>query len=230
MPDPRDRPSARQLVEWLSGVLVAPAPVGPAHAPSRTDAASRRGAATTFWVGVLALVVAGAVTAPAVAAIGVFGCALLLRTISYRADVIWKWRQRRGYRSNDGLLATLCLPWFGFLNLPGALVNAGIAIADGVIVVALLTLTAESLSPSWALAAGGLVAGLLVWSGPKSQPVRAGAHRVTEYVLVPGAATYLIVLCVYVAVLLVLLTFQVVGPNYAPLPSPPWQDSLRGLL
>jgi hypothetical protein len=183
-----------------------------------------------FWVGVLALVVAGAITAPVLAAIGVFGCALGLRTINYRADVIRRWRQRRGYRSNDGLLATLCMPWFGLLSMPGALVNAGIAIADGAIVIVLLTLTMEPTTPSWALAAGGLVAGLLVWVGPTSRPVRGGGRRLSEYLLVPGAATFLIVLCVYVAVLLVLLMFEVVGPNYSPLPSPPWDESLRDLL
>jgi hypothetical protein len=80
------------------------------------------------------------------------------------------------------------------------------------------------------LACAGVVVAVLLWCGPMSRAVRAGGRRVTGALLRPSASTYLVVLCVYAAALMMLLAVEVVGPAYSPLPPPPWEGPLRDLL
>jgi hypothetical protein len=264
LPDPRDRPTARELVEWLSGIAagqpmpaMAAAPARPELLPSqspqprlhvdapasarRVDVAqppipwapgespSPQAAVVAFWCGVLALLTTTAVWSPIVAAAGLLLVGCLLRTLVRRSQVIREWQRRRGPRANDGVLATLCLPWFAVLTLPGTLVNAGLALVDGAIIVALWSLLVEPASPSWVLAAAALAAGLLVWWGPMSHDVRAGGRQVTGFLLQPGAATWLVIALVWASAGLCLIAFLDGGAVYGPLPEPPWHDALRGL-
>jgi hypothetical protein len=193
------------------------------HAPGPT-------ATMLFWVGVLALIVAGAVTAPGITAIALFCTAWLLRTLTFRDRRLARWRTQRGRRHNDGVTATVCLPWFGVLTLPAAVVNGGLAVLDGAIVVvlAIVAIDAGTLAPFLAL--GALVAALFVWWGPLSADVRSGGRIATGAMLKPGGTTVL-VLFVLAALVIGLVTIRLAaGPDYDPLPHPPWEQSLRSLV
>ncbi len=252
-PDPRDRPSSSQLVDWMSGTVVPAAPRPPSVQPADrakpaqpdrspdpgapTDlswpAPARRAnrlAATLFWVGMTGIVVAGAVTAPAITAIGVFLAAWILRTVTVRGDMLAGWRRQRGVRRNDSLVANACVPWFGVLALPGAIANAGLAIIDGAIVVVIATLTTDLGSLAFVLAPAGLIAALFVWWGPFSRDVRIGARSVTGTLLRPGAATVTVLLLVGATAIGLIGVHQVSGAVYAPLPHPPWEQPLRDLV
>ncbi|MGH3500785.1 MAG: protein kinase domain-containing protein [Nocardioidaceae bacterium] len=183
-----------------------------------------------WWLGVLALVVVGAIAAPVVAACAVFVAAWLTRSLTMRTRVLDRWRARRGPRRTDAALATLSMPWLMLRALPTALVNVGVAALDGAVVVVGMTLALDAGWLSWTLAAGGFVTGFFVWFGPLSRSVRAGARQVSSTVVRPGARGLVALFLVLAAVGGVVLWWRVAGPTYAPLPAPPWAETLKDLV
>lgn len=121
-------------------------------------------------------------------------------------------------------------PWFAVVALPGAAVNAALALVDAALVVVIATLTAPPRALVLVLALAGVVASAFVCWGPFSREIRAGGATVTSVVLRPGTTALVTVLAVFVAAVAVLATRQVAGPTYAPLPPPPWHQSLRNAL
>ncbi|MEJ7775306.1 MAG: serine/threonine-protein kinase [Nocardioidaceae bacterium] len=293
LPDPRERPTADQLVAWLGESLAAsrsqsskpqsvqglpqpergsmvparsvsrPASVEggaptwsspehqvrdaePAAAPVDRSSLSQGGysatpwppirqgpgwlASTTLWLLVLALVVACAVAAPVATAVLIFVSGWCLRTLAFRRSRLEEWRRQRGPRRNDSTVATICLPWFSVQSLPAALVNAGVAVVDGAIVVIITVLTSDPSSLELVLGLGGLVAALFVWWGPLSGDVREGGKMVARTLLHPGVATVMVLALIAVAAVAVLAIWATVGPSYGPLPDPPWERSLRSLV
>jgi len=282
LPEPRERPAAGELVEWMTPLLPSqpqayagpaerrPEPATPqqraverprtsqplqqgrasgarpAAEPSRQSqrpstptysptpwTEPRRvpyAASLSLWVFTVALVVVAAVTAPLVAAALVFVGGLLLRTLTLRGRRLKEWRRRRGARRNDSTVATVCMPWFAVLALPAALLNAGVAIVDAVIVVVVTVLLDDPASPSQVLALAGVVGALFVWWGPLSGDVRAGGRIVTRTLLQPGAATIMVLTLVALSAVGLLAIRGSVGPQYDPLPDPPWERSLRSLV
>ena len=288
-PDPSDRPSSRQLVDWLAGqataassttatsqltyrqpvqatpgprfatspaggssapfptqARAAPEPAYPSlglgtsqqptasAAPSLLVAAVRRRPSLTvrmaFWSAVVCLVVAGFVTAPVPAALSVCAAAWLLRTIQVRTTRLQRWRSSRGYRRGDSVLATACTPWFAVVALPGTLVNAGVALVDATLVVLVATLATPPRSLVYVLALGGVAASAFVCWGPFSRETRAGGATVARAALRSRATTLFVLVLLSAAVIALLVTRQVTGPAYSPLPAPPWAHSLRSSL
>jgi serine/threonine protein kinase len=293
LPDPRERPTADQLVAWLGESLAAsrsqsskpqsvqglPPPERGSMVPARSvslrasveggaptwsspehqardaeqaaapvDRSSlsqggysatpwppiRQGpgwlASTTLWLLVLALVVACAVAAPVATAVIIFVSGWCLRTLAFRRSRLEEWRRQRGPRRNDSTVATICLPWFSVQSLPAALVNAGVAVVDGAIVVIITVLTSDPSSLELVLGLGGLVAALFVWWGPLSGDVREGGKMVARTLLHPGVATVMVLALIAVAAVAVLAIWATVGPSYGPLPDPPWERPLRSLV
>jgi len=187
-------------------------------------------ASTTLWLLVLALVVACAVAAPVATAVIIFVSGWCLRTLAFRRSRLEEWRRQRGPRRNDSTVATICLPWFSVQSLPAALVNAGVAVVDGAIVVIITVLTSDPSSLELVLGLGGLVAALFVWWGPLSGDVREGGKMVARTLLHPGVATVMVLALIAVAAVAVLAIWATVGPSYGPLPDPPWERSLRSLV
>jgi Protein kinase domain len=292
-PDPRDRPSSRQLADWLAGwvaqtraeatdrsgdtsrTLLHPAQVAPvgsaAAGPAPAGAAwavpgvpRARSATPTayqpatlagqpagpvqeglvpavrrqpgialrmlFWGAIGCLVVAGFLTAPVPAAGAVCIAAWMLRTVAVRAGRLQGWRARRGYRRGDSYLATACTPWFAVVALPGAVVNAAVALVDAALVVLVATLATPPRALVYVLALGGLATGVFVYWGPFSRETRAGGAMLAGAALRSRATTVVTLVLVSVAVVGLLMTRQVVGPAYAPIPAPPWGHSLRSSL
>ncbi|MEJ7690166.1 MAG: serine/threonine-protein kinase [Nocardioidaceae bacterium] len=255
LPDPRERPAAGELVEWMTPLLpsqpqayagpaerrpeptahehgVAERPSTPTYSPKTWTAPGRPSyvASLLLWMFTVALVVVAAVTVPVVAALLVFVGGLLLRTLTLRGRRLEEWRRRRGVRRNDSTVATMCVPWFAMLALPPALVNAGVAVADAAIVVVVTVLLDDPASPGQVLAFAGLVSALFVWWGPLSADVRAGGRIVSQTLLQPGAATIMVLTLVALSAVGLLAIRGSVGPQYVPLPDPPWERSLRNLV
>lgn len=124
----------------------------------------------------------------------------------------------------------MCVPWFAVLALPPALVNAGVAVVDAAIVVVVTVLLDDPASPGQVLAFAGLVSALFVWWGPLSADVRAGGRIVSQTLLQPGAATIMVLSLVALSAVGLLAIRASVGPQYLPLPDPPWERSLRNLV
>ena len=300
-PDPRDRPAAGELVEWLTSAApslpqayagpserrpelarTSPPPgtlrgspdgsdrsdtAGAARAarsstqtadrqparfatPASTDGSSPGSGATpahtptpwppinqppyiataALWTLTFALAVVGAATVPVATAVIVFVIALLLRTLAFRERRLYQWRRERGVRSNDTLVATICVPWFAVLNVPAALANVGIALLDGGLFIVVAVLLTDPTSPGLLLALGGVVAGLFVWWGPASEDVRTGGRQVARTLLQPGVATLMVLTLLALSTLGLFAVRQTVGPTYGPLPEPPWERALRELV
>ncbi len=244
---PRGRPGEAIAVQnrpWSRAAAAVPVPARPWNpAPPSSPAANPRAwtdtgvprsaeAAVTalFWMSIGCLLMAGAVAAPGLAAAVLVASSWLLRTVSVRGDRLSRWRRRRGPRRGDTILATVCAPWFALLALPGAVVNAGIALVSGAAVVGAATLALPPRTLVYVLAVGSVVAGAFVSWGPFSCDVRAGSRVVSSALLRPGLTSLLVLLAIVAAAAAVLLVRQVAGPVYAPFPSPPWQHSLRQLV
>ena len=60
--------------------------------------------------------------------------------------------------------------------------------------------------------------------------VREGGTMVARTLLRPGVATILVLFLFAVAAAALLAIWATIGPSYDPLPEPPWERSLRGLL
>jgi hypothetical protein len=284
-PDPGDRPSSRQLADWLAGLgagtngapttaqltyrqpiqqtgaappafsggsavgsgpvfptqgraVTQPAHPAPSFAAQRpvasqplpVAAARRRPgvlARMSFWGAVGCLMVAAFVTAPVTAALAVCLAGWALRTVHVRAVRLGGWRSSRGYRRGDAVLATACTPWFALVALPGAVVNAGVALVDAALVVLVATLATPPRTLVYVLALGGIATGVFVYWGPFSRETRAGGATVTRAALRSRATALVVVGLLCAGAVALMVTREVAGPAYSPLPAPPWAHSLR---
>jgi hypothetical protein len=186
--------------------------------------------ASLFWLGMVGVALAAAVTAPGAAAGLVLAASWLLRTVSVSKNRLLQWRIRRGPRRNDAMLATLCTPWFIVLALPGAVLNAAFAVAGGGFAVIVATMALPPRLLVYVLALGAVVACTAAWWGPFSRDVRVGGRAVSSALLRTGVTTVLVLSVLVAACLTLLLVRQVAGPAYAPFPLPPWRHGLRELL
>ena len=231
-PDPLDRPSAAALVDWLSGGLVPDVPrtgrldiVEATHVPVPLDAPRRqasRASQAVFWLAVLAVFVALAVSAPVVAGLCLALSAWAVRTSVVRARRLSAWQRQRGPRRTDGFLATLCTPWFALVGLGASLVNAGFGLAGGVLAILVATLATPPWTLVFVLSFGAVVACGFTWWGPFSHDVRTGGRALTDALLRSAGNVALAIVVLAVLAGAILLARQVAGPAYAPLPDPPW--------
>jgi Protein kinase domain len=242
-PDPANRPTARQLVEWLDARLsVSPHPVAvqaPAeqrtstapvdrtahewHAPGGSPTAvvpaepeGGRLRAIAFWVSMLLLVLAAMVAAPVVSALWVVCAGWALRILALASRTMRAWRVARGPRRRDGSMCALLVPWLAMRTVAAALVNGLCALLAAGGFVALARFGPSVLETS-SLVAAGLAAGLVTWSGPISGEVRRGGRIVTSNLPRSGLAfaTLLVLLLAVVSGLLAVQ--QIVGTSYVPL-------------
>jgi hypothetical protein len=114
--------------------------------------------------------------------------------------------------------------------LPGAVVNAAVALVDTALVVLVATLATPPRALMYVLALGALATGVFVYWGPFSRETRAGGAVLARAALRSRATTVVTLVLVSVAVMGLLMTRQVAGPVYAPIPAPPWGHVLRSSL
>jgi hypothetical protein len=154
----------------------------------------------------------------------------MLRAVALRRSRLSVRRERRGYRRGDSLLATARTPWYVLVSLPGAVFNAGVAVTCTVLAALVATVTTPPRALVEVLALAGLVMGAVVYWGPFSRLTRDGCAALTAGVLRSRTATLVVVGLILAGALALLVTRQVTGPRYSPLPAPPWASGLRGLL
>jgi hypothetical protein len=229
-------PQARRVAPTAAGPLRPTARSGatqvPAPAPDMPVSARRPSvlARLPFWSAVGCLLVAGFVTAPVTAAVGVCLAGWVLRTFALRQSRLDARRARRGHRRGDSSLATLCTPWYAVAALPGAVLNAVVALTGAVLAALVATVTTPPRTLVLVLALAGVVTGLVVYWGPFSGRTRDGGAAFTRGLLRSRTATLVVVGLLLASALALLVTRQVTGPTYSPLPAPPWASSLRGSL
>ena len=194
----------------------------------RTSSPAHAGAATRTMCGLLtaALVVVAAVTAPFWAALVLFLASWWARAVAVRARRLRAWP--RDGRSPEAGLAQAASPWFAAVALPATVVNAGLALLDAAIVAVLVGVPTGLTGRLAGLALAGLVAALFVWWGPLSRDVRAGGRRIAARLLRRGPGRVLVPVALACLVAALLLLRVTVGPAYAPLPEPPWEERLSG--
>lgn len=229
-PDPGNRPTARQVVEWLGAseavgtrqlaVPSARATVGSSAAPSEFRPASARTGRlrhAACWISVACVVVAGVLAAPVVAFLWALAVAWALRVTTLASATVQGWQQARGPRRRDALMCLLALPWFALRRLIATLVNGVcIVVAAGGLVA--LARFGPPGAEGPALLAAGLVTAGLSWWGPVTRDVRRGATAVTASLPRSGLA-FTIVLVLLLGVACGLLAVQqVTGSTYVPFP------------
>jgi hypothetical protein len=222
--------SAQPGAGW-GATQVSPAPVAPGALVAPVSV-RRPGvlARLSFWGAVGCLLVAGFVTAPVVAAVCACLAGWVLRTAALRRSRLDARRARRGHRRGDSSLATLCTPWYAAAALPGAALNAVVALTGAALAALVATLTTPPRTLVLVLALAGVVTGVIVYWGPFSGRTRDGGAAFTAALLRSRTATLVAVGVVLASALGLLVTRQVTGPTYSPLPPPPWASSLHGTL
>jgi hypothetical protein len=154
----------------------------------------------------------------------------VLRTAALRRSRLDARRARRGHRRGDSSLATLCTPWYAAAALPGAVLNAVVALTGAALAALVATLTTPPRTLVLVLALAGVVTGVIVYWGPFSGRTRDGGAAFTAGLLRSRTATLVAVGVVLASTLGLLVTREVTGPTYSPLPPPPWASSLHGTL
>lgn len=191
----------------------------------------RRRAMLATWAIALA---AGAAVAPVVA-FGVMAVlAIVARTAYRRREALSASRSRKGVRRGDAVVHTIGLPWYLLRSAAETLPSLLLATAAGVGTAAAgwWLVSSEQVAPAtvagqaWghaiALAAGGVMAlVLLVW-GPLTHGTREGAHRVAHG-LAPtrGIATLWVVVALAVIGVVAVTTYLQADIWWWPLPPLP---------
>lgn len=164
---------------------------GEARVDPRINRASRSGTIA----GLLALLVATAMTVPVVAALALLVWTVLARSTDRSVTALIMRRHERGPRRSDVPVAVVASPWhllMGILaSVFGLLMPALIAVS-GAFVTALALAAAQgggtpepnALIP---LGVGGLLAGLMAWWGPGGASLRRGTRSILRGVS-PGAS------------------------------------------
>jgi protein kinase-like protein len=239
-PDPLNRPTAHQLVDWLAARLArmgVPADVPlvaepprdtallssvPTRAPSPPipDAGAGpeqgRFRRTAFWVLMLSVVVAATVAAPVVTCCWVALAGWALQTLAIGSATVRARRVARGPRAHDEVLAALLIPWFALRAVAASAVNA-VCVAGAAGGFVLLARYGPDVLETPSLLVAGLVAGLVAWSGPASHRVRSGGRVVTSNLPRSALATAIILVLLLGLASGLLATQQIVGTAYAPL-------------
>lgn len=240
-PDPANRPTAGQVVEWLgvggggftrslaaSPAAATPPPAartGPPTAayPSRPPAGSTPATArvsgryrrVAVWLSTACLLVAGTVAAPLVAVAGAAVTGWLLRTTTLVRWSVRGWQQSRGPRRRDPSMVLLALPWFALRRLVASLVNALCVLVGAGGFVALARFGPGAVERP-ALLAAGVGAALLSWWGPMTRDVRRGAHYVTLGLPRSGLALGVVLVLLLGVAWGLLAAQQVTGTSYFP--------------
>ncbi|MGI8701674.1 MAG: serine/threonine-protein kinase [Nocardioidaceae bacterium] len=217
--DPANRPTARQVVEWLGATGPGgagatrslpgpPAARGPAAEPGRL----RRAAC---WLCVVSVLVAGTVAAPVATFAVAVALGWALRTLALAGATARSRQASRGPRRRDPAMTVLALPWFAVRRMVASLVNAICVLvgAGGFVVLARFGPSGVERS---ALLGAGLAAALLSWWGPLTRDVRRGADLVAARLPRSGLALTVVLVLLLAIACGFAAAQQVAGTTYAP--------------
>ncbi|MEJ7628215.1 MAG: serine/threonine-protein kinase [Nocardioidaceae bacterium] len=238
-PEPSNRPTARQLVEWLDVRLAAmPAPVAvrpPELQPSAQewlvphgstaamapltaeppDEGSRRWPRVAFWLSMLLLIVAGTTVAPLVTGMWVVCSGWVLRTLALGSATLRARRVAHGHRRRDETLCAILIPWFALRTSLSSGISALCVAVAAASFVALARFGPESVETP-ALVSAGVIAALAAWDGPLTRDVRRGGRIVTENLPRSGLAFAILVVLLLALATGLFAVQQVTGTSYAP--------------
>lgn len=223
--DPANRPTVRQVVEWLEVIggdatSALRLPRG-ASVPSTAEggaaaiAGTRRARRAVCLLIVACVLVAGSVAAPVVAIAWAVLAGWALRTLALATRSVDGWQRSRGRRRRDPLLCALALPWFAVRRLLASLVNAGCVAAGAGGLVTLARLGPLGSQRAALLAAGAVAAGLSWW-GPMTRDVRRGGSQVLSSLPRSRMALAIVLLLLVGAACGLLAAQQIVGTSYVP--------------
>jgi hypothetical protein len=229
-PAPGPAPPAGEQ-PWDATAVTTPGPLGPNAAPyqqppptdwtpPRTSAAERlrRGLVGLGALGVLA---AAAAWAPYLTCLAVALLVTGVRAASLTGSRATDRRVLRGRKWYDGLQTSLSSPWFLLASLPGSLLLLvyALSIAGSVALVA----AAAGVRTVTALAALGVLLGVLVWTGPGGSRVRSPLRRLGRSAARDPRAWVAVVFLLVLATSAGLAFAVDAGTDWTPAPQAPWQ-------